>query len=305
MEKHQNMAGFQASMADKPIGGVEVNSSISSVMMRRLAFAKHLYGLALRQSRLSGQTASASVLLFHDAVDLFAQAAADHLGMARKSNAQFLDYWDTVPSLPKKNEMMKLNTLRKNLKHHGVHPSPSDLEEMRVHVREFLDVAAETIFGLSFSAITLIELVQPGAARDALTEAVDFLERGDTKKAIERIAVAHMELLELTEIEIVSPGFMPRVETSEGREIVKWAEAKLMALRESVFFLHYDLDPRDFRLLRKLAPSIVRTFSGNLQIRDHGGRAPTEEEVQRCLDFVMESAIRVADYRSGFPFEST
>jgi hypothetical protein len=272
-------------------------------MIKRLAFAKHLPALAHRQSRLSGQTASASVLLFHDAVDLFAQAAADHLGIGRKSNAQFLDYWDIVALLTHKNEMMKLNTLRKNLKHHGVHPSLGDLEEMRVHVRGFLDVTAERIFGTKFSSISLIELVEPGAAREALTEAVTFLEQGDTKKAIERIAVAHMELLGLAEIEVVRPGFLPHVQSPEGREIVRWAEGKLMALRESVFFLHYDLDPRDFRLLKSLSPHIVRVFSGALQIRDHGGRAPAEEEVERCLDFVVESAIRVAEYRSGFPVE--
>ena len=53
--------------------------TISHVTLQRLSFAKYLYYNACEQSRSAELLAAASLLMFHDALEMFLQISAEHL----------------------------------------------------------------------------------------------------------------------------------------------------------------------------------------------------------------------------------
>ena len=101
--------------------------------------------------------ATTALLSFHDAAEMFLGLAADYLGVnliprtststatsPRSSRAPGSD-------LPSRHPMRRMNRSRVNLKHHGLFPSPTDLEQFKGDVTTFLTDATTMVFkgGLS------------------------------------------------------------------------------------------------------------------------------------------------------------
>lgn len=85
------------------------------VIIKRLAFIKYLYRVAVEQSQKSEPLCAASVLFFHDAVELFLQLASEHLDIG-KEGLKFMEYWDLISKklgieLSQKESMRRLNRL--------------------------------------------------------------------------------------------------------------------------------------------------------------------------------------------------
>lgn len=99
-----------------------------STVIKRLAFIKYLYKLAVDQSKRPEPLCSASILTFHDAIELFLQLASEHLNVG-KQQPSFMEYWDLISQklsnqeLTQKESMRRLNRARVALKHHGTLPS--------------------------------------------------------------------------------------------------------------------------------------------------------------------------------------
>jgi hypothetical protein len=96
--------------------------------LKRLAFIKYLFTIALDQSYLPEPAGAAAILTFHDAIELFNQLACEYLDIDTigKGSKQinFIEYWDLISlklsqPLPQKESMNRLNKARVALKHHG------------------------------------------------------------------------------------------------------------------------------------------------------------------------------------------
>ena len=139
-------------------------------VIRRLVFIKYLYTLGVEQSKKPEPYSWASILTFHDAVELFLLLTTEHLDVAVKSlrGLVFSKYWEIVePILQKKRKcgltqkisMLKLNDARVNLKHHGTAPSADTIKSAKVNVANFLEENIDLIFGIKFADISMIDLV--------------------------------------------------------------------------------------------------------------------------------------------------
>ena len=86
-------------------------------IVRRLAFIKYLYAVAIEQSKRPEPLCSASILTFHDAIELFLRLASEHKNVGKKE-LTFMDYWNILdPKLPagyptQKESMRRLNSAR-------------------------------------------------------------------------------------------------------------------------------------------------------------------------------------------------
>ena len=79
------------------------------ITLRRLSIIKHLYRLAEQQAALSEAIAYSSILLFHDAIDLFNQLVSDHKGKTdadkkaitgtKRTSLFMMEYFDLLPEL--------------------------------------------------------------------------------------------------------------------------------------------------------------------------------------------------------------
>src|SRR5687768_16603980 len=103
---------------------------------RRLGFIRYLYHRAAEQSRQPHPLDTISVLMFHDAVELFMHLALEHHDPARatsvKQRVQFMDYFNLLPALKGRTPIERLNTARVGFKHSGVPPSTEPVSEFPI-----------------------------------------------------------------------------------------------------------------------------------------------------------------------------
>jgi hypothetical protein len=140
--------------------------------------------------------------MFHDSIELFLQLAVEHLNIKTKDkDTKFSEYWNLLSSIlplgypTQKESMLRLNSSRVQLKHHGTRPCKVDIEGFRVNATDFFKENTTPIFGMDFNDISLISMVQCEDARNNLEKAANLIEKGDRKRAIEKIARAFSEII--------------------------------------------------------------------------------------------------------------
>ena len=168
---------------------------------KRLAFIKYLYKVAVELSERPEPLSSASILTFHDAIELFLQLASEYLDLSKK-DIYFLDYWGLLsPKLPnsgltQKESMRRLNNARVSLKHYGNLPSKLAIEAFRASATNFFEENTSLVFRVEFSDISLIELVQCIDAKNNLKVAEELLKENKIEKALDKVAVAFAQLID-------------------------------------------------------------------------------------------------------------
>jgi hypothetical protein len=294
-------------------------------IIKRLAFIKYLYKVAIEQSQRPEPLSSASILTFHDAVELFLHLAAEHLDVWKKGKEQmkFMDYWvllATKKELAQKASMEGLNNARVGLKHHGILPSKENIDSFRASTETFFTENTLKVFEINFSDISLIDLVQCEATKDNLNEAEKLLKEEKIEDALDKVAVAFAQLIDdyenrkrgsfgrspfffgesMTFLNSFSIGIDR--ETKFGRELSSFVDKvtdSVKALQNAVKILSLGLDYRRYVKFRLLTPIITKVISGKYYIeRMRWGTKgmPTKEDVMSCIDFVIESAITLQKF---------
>jgi len=278
--------------------------------VKRLAIIKYLYNAATEQSMKPEPFGSTSVLTFHDTIELFLELAAEHLDKG-KSGVDFMGYWELLApkiegGLTQKESCRQLNTARVGLKHSGVTPSKLAIEGFRATTTDFLKENTLKVFGIKFSDISLIALVKNEKTRNYLQESENLLKEGKIEDALDKVALAFAVMIDDYESrkrdeygrspfffgEGISPPPFPFPSMGDVMRAIE-------PLQDAVKILSLGLDYRRYARFRLLTPVILKIPGGKYHIQriKHGsGRAPTAEDVQFCIDFVIESAIVLQEF---------
>ena len=181
-------------------------SAKNTGVMKRLAFIKHLYNLGVEQSRKVEPLCYVSILIFHDAVELFLQLVAEYLDVKERiKEIRFMKYWDSInpflkekgkSELTQKMAMERLNKARVDFKHYGTPPSKSAIEDFRVNVTRFFEENTDIVFNIKFAEISLIELVTYKNVYDNLKVACQLLEENKIEDSLDKIALAFAQLID-------------------------------------------------------------------------------------------------------------
>jgi len=287
--------------------------------IKRLAFVKYLYNLSVEQSMKPQPACSAAVLMFHDSIELFLELASEHLDQG-KSGVGFMEYWELLApklqddGLTQKESVRQLNTARVGLKHSGILPSKSIIEGFRATTTNFFEENTPILFGKKFSDISLIELVQYPHTKKNLLETQELLKEAKIEDALDKVALSFAQLIDDYENRKRdelgrSPFFFGRSLTFlssfhmdiKGRlgDFVDSIGESVEALREGVKILSLGLDYRRYVKFRLLTPHIERFIGGKYNVVrvDRGQKGkPTTEDVQFCIDFVIESATALQEF---------
>lgn len=297
---------------------------------RRLAFIRFLFNHAVGQSKKSEPLSSASLLTFHDAIELFFGLSCEHLEVTgSREKTYFNEYWDLIAGglngtrLTQEASIKRLNKARVALKHQGTLPSKLDVEAFRVNATNFFEENTPIVFGIQLYDVSLIELVQYEKARDYLKEAERVLKENEREDALDNVACAFEQLIrdyESTKIGEFgrSPFFFGRDMTflssfflgfhrpmagsgfdRDGMgEFVDKVKESLLSLQGAVKILSLGIDYRRYIKFKLLTPYVSFDEHGewaiNREMRGSKG-IPTEEDVQFCIDFVIESAISLQE----------
>ena len=114
---------------------------------KRLILIRYLHRLDVEQSRQQGVRSAISILMFHDAVDLWLQLAAARLDVPTKGEkTYFYQYLSMIEEKLAKegrqllhmHPMKQLNSARNALKHSGTLPNADSIASFRVHIGDFL-----------------------------------------------------------------------------------------------------------------------------------------------------------------------
>lgn len=170
------------------------------VILRRLAFIRYLFHVANEQSKQAEPLAAASVLAFHDSVELFMQLASEHLNVGKKE-VRFMEYFELVKlpngeSLSDKESIRRLNNARVALKHDGILPSKFEIDALRASVTSFFETNTQSTFGVEFGTLSMINLLQCKAAKATLEEADKLMVEGKYEDGLDKIAIAFSQLID-------------------------------------------------------------------------------------------------------------
>jgi len=286
--------------------------------MQRLAFIRYLYGIAVEQSQQPEPLGAASILTFHDSIELFLRLASEHLNVGTKRPG-FMDYWDLLePKLPtgglaQRESMRRLNKSRVALKHHGTFPSKLDIEAFRASATNFFEENTPLVFGIEFSSISMVNLVKCAEARSSLEEASKLIKEGRAEDALDKIAIAFAQLVDDYENRKRtrfgrSPFFFGESLTFESsffmgirdRKFAKFVDKvrdSIEAMQSAMKILSLGLDYRRYAKFRLLAPHVTKVLNGDYDIsRGRQDEPRSIEECHFCYDFVVESAIHLQDF---------
>lgn len=294
--------------------------------MARLMLVRYLYESGVEQSRKSVALSGLAILAFHDAIELFLQAALEHKGGSLGSRTDFLAYWPALESqgisLSRQEAMRRLNRARVNLKHDGTLPAHRHVDDFRETVGAFLDQAFPLIFGLQLSDVSLSRLVKSDKVREILLSGEQALANQDYQTSVVEASKAfNLALIEYARGSgnLIRPGVelspflgSPRFTTftDNGHLIQDRMDPDVEnALRdisrgfgEQITVLAYHLDFEGYRYLKSYGPIVYGMGYPDMHLR--WGSDPstlTKEIAARCLQFAIDAALRL---EGGLPSQA-
>lgn len=307
---------------------VGVSITLDVDVINRLVFIKYMFNQGVELSKKSYPDSQMAVLTFHDAVELFLYLSCEYLQVSNLGNTNFIGYFDKIKNssskliLSQKIQMIKLNKARVELKHRGVLIGDSTIEELRVNVRNFFEENTRTVFDVDFQGLTLIDLVKNQSAKNKLLKANEFLDQGDFNNSLLKSAQAFDELLDDYENRSCEPfginpydfaNSMTRMKTRDLKEYFKSfstlskfvdnTKTTIELMGNALKIIGLGIDYKKFVKFKRLTPLRVKIESGPSRYYfSHMQKLDdlNEEDVQFCIDFVIESALMIQD----FPFSN-
>jgi len=286
--------------------------TLTPEIIKRLSYIKSFYQFAKEQSKLPTPQNYISILMFHDSVELFLYLSAEHLNVNLPHYIHFMEYWEIINNklnskeLTQKISMSRLNTARTSLKHKGNYPNPDDIEYFRVSTQNFFEENCPIIFGIEFSEISLLDIIQDDEVKKILRDAQDYYNKFQYKEALECIGIAFYALLEnykeSKSIRGESPFNIGSSLTYVGigmdldndmRYVIETVRAMQNILKPIIF----NLDYRKYIKFRMYTPDNIyqgKTYYNKYNLFWDSSKSKfkfEKEQVDYCFKFVIESAI--------------
>jgi hypothetical protein len=263
------------------------------------------------QSHKPEPLAAFAVLTFHDACEMFLQIAAEHNDVMPSKRSDFLDYWTLFEQQAQlqvtlKVSMDRLNRARTTLKHGGVLPAHAEIEGFRAAVTSFLQDNALSLLGVNLNDVSLTSMVRSDDVRGPLELAETALSAGDLQGALEEVASAFAISLRRFEgrpraatgplgrpysLRNATVGLLESFTLNETRDIERTLHRMVDAFSEAITVVAYNLDFDSYLMFKTHAP--VVHVGGRILVEWTRDEPTDPEVVRRCLNFVIDTAIRL------------
>lgn len=291
-----------------------MSQGLGAQLVKGLAFVRFMYSKGLEEAGRPQPLATAALLSFHDAVEMFLGLAADYLGVNLTANVTFDGYFHEIErganvELPGRHPMRRMNRSRVNLKHHGLFPSPTDLEQFKGDVTTFLTDATKLVFKVDFLSLDMIGLVTQPTALRLLREAETQAGDGDHHHALALLSEAFEYLLwDYADRKRAADDRSPYTLWPEGiRVMLGQNHDSELATRLDAVEVGLDRFQRAFRVLAMgvdyqrfarfdlLVPWVLNFGDGHREVRPVPGLNVGDDEYQFCKQFVIETALHLTE----------
>ena len=250
---------------------------------------------------------SISLLLMHDAVELLMLAVLDHLQVATKKRREFMDFWSDIKQAglaepPDFFPMDSLNKLRVGLKHSGNLPHPQAVRDLLPRVLGFFENVLKAYCGLSYSDVSLIDLVSDQEVCSLLRDAHKKFSAGEKAEALTnlKIALHKVEHPKSEHLPLLQAPRKPSLPSEVSR--AGWGEyldelhsfLKESALRMNTVMLR--VDPARYGSFVRNTPIVQWSVSGkSTVVLTSTYSAVSEEEFTEMVNFLIDYALKVSE----------
>jgi hypothetical protein len=295
---------------------------------RRLSFIRYLYTQAVEQADEPEPFCAASVLSFHDAIEMFLGLACEHKNVSVPVNTYFMQYWERLDpvlqpdGLSQKRSMTRLDKARGNLKHQGIRPSKEDVDSHHAAARLFFEENTPTVFAVELHRVSLVSFVRPIHARQDMEEAVSLKEQGDVEGSLIKIAIAFDKVIDVhrqgarlffaerwppflhdrARPSRFRPGLPGKIKDTDINEVLGELVSQTDFLGKTVFEMAeafnisvLGLDYRRYTKFQHLVPWAQKMADGSYSVSakpEPFQPHVTEADWRFCRDFVIDASIR-------------
>jgi len=284
----------------------------------KILLSRRLYQISLENLNSNNELSlSIGVILLQDSVEIFLLAVAEHIDADVGNSTNFNKYFDLInkkispKELPFRFRLNSLNKLRVNAKHYGLSPSKSETAGLIETVKEFFEEVSLQIFEKEFVAISLVDLINEGEAKDFLAAAENDYSTGEYENVL-------INCRKAIYVEIESDyDISPYIDESErkgfglmlmGYKAPFYARNKKYIdenVKEPTDFIVYDHDELDMDLLRagmsrldywnvwRLTPAVYRKDKESDWIIKYEFRKFDEQGIKDRAEYVLDSTINL------------
>lgn len=272
---------------------------------RRLAVIRHLFEKGKTLS-LEGEPLNGLCLLpFHDSVEMFMKLCADVRDKEVTRKTMFADYFDLLPELQDKAQMISLNSRRVSLKHYGQMPSSLDVELSRANAIDFFEHNVPVFFSCRLEDVSLEVLIPYPEVKEYLYKYHNYLSEGKYGHAQAQCQIAMKTLLvayhdqygrkvSLQESPARNAEWLssPNLEANTDRCLMSIKE-DILSINEAITIMNLGINYFKYEEFIALGPHIVayKDNQYDYYLRDETGY--TEETVKACYDFVIEAGLKL------------
>ena len=289
----------------------ESENSTGTGLVRRLALPKFLFSQARaalgRYSPFSGGLATS---LLQDTAEAFLRILSIHGRVDVKESASFPDLIDKVGArfpvvIEHKAAILRLNRARVNFKHHGLAVSHEEATGFASTVEGFLSEVSVKALSIEFESISLISQIDHTRTRNWLRKADSLRHTGDYRESLSCVSRAMTVYLSYSARWVRKwrgdeSDFFPYTGTSESEllDLAEWTKELIRPIVEHLDLIIQGVDIALYRRFLSLVPRSWLTLTNTITIsRYPNSVVPSEEDVNFCIDFVVDSALRIRDNR--------
>ena len=284
-------------------------------LIRRLALPRFLFRTG--EVALGGPGPYAPGLatsLFQDSVEAFLRILAERSYVNVGPQVWFddlvakvADSHDSVSG--HKAALFRLNKARVAFKHQGLSAAKEDALHFRESARSFLTEITSEVFDLDFANVSLVSTIGHQRTENWLRRAQEAVAADHYSRAMVHAAKAfhiYMNAKSIHRTHATSRRYWGGPPShnfrSAGRELrlpltefAEWTVAHFEEVNKSVDMLSHGLDIMAYWRFSHLTPRVATSMTGVLSTTWDVGSSPepTKEETEFCIDFVIDSALRL------------
>lgn len=282
-------------------------------LVRRLALPKSLFREAKRAlSQYGPYSGGMAASLLQDSVESFLRILAEHgrvnLNDTAPFNALLEKVGERFPSvLEHKAAISRLNRARVAFKHHGLVVSNDDALYFVVTVDSFLTELSSNVLDTDFLSISLITQIGHRRTKNWLHKAEDMARVGAyndslicAAKAMAIYSNYSSRWMDSRHYDNLSP-LLDVEDDCRLEELTNWITEQLESIMTHLDLMMQGIDIAAYRRFLQLTPTVYFSAANTVRVSSDWPHdetfEPTKDEVEFCIDFVLESAMSILDTR--------
>lgn len=293
------------------------------IRMRRLSFAKYLVSIGDLNSENVIPFSATSILNYHDAIEFLFDLILEDNGLS-SNDFSFMKCFDKINEIIENSNktpsslrggLEKLKDRRVNLKHKGYFPSESDIQEAKSLTLNLFNEFCDKIYSLDYEEINLIYLLNDSKTKDYLLK---INENDDDEAIITNLSLAFEFLLrnhentKKTSIKKSPYQFLRRKMKSSRnlkldnkdpmKNFVDDLNDNLLSLEKNLKILAFGINFNKYAKFRSIVPDVT-WYLGSMEpeVNFKGDETINKNEMNFCLNFIIESALRLQQFDFEIP----